>query len=447
VATPVPGTGLTAVFQEVSSWAGGYSGNYVITNQGSKATTSWDLQFTLPPGSSLTNSWNGDAASSGDEISVTPVSYNADLAPGADIIFGFQVAYTGSYSPPSSCTIYGVACVNGSPVGTTTTTTTRPGPATSTTTTTVLAPPPAGPTQFAPYVDMTLQQEDLTSISEASGINTFTLAFVVSDGNCTPAWGGVIPVGSTGDYIKAAITSFRQAGGNVIISFGGEAGTELAGSCSSVNALEAAYQDVVDTYGVYDLDFDIEGAAVGDSASITMRSAALALLQHNEASLGHKVQISLTLPVLPSGFPADEMDVVNSAVAAGVQLSIVNPMTMDYGGAVNDPSQMGTYAIEAAQSVEQQLASVYPKDSTTELWAMVGITPLIGQNDTAGEVFTLADAGQLAQFAAQTGVGRLSTWSVTRDQQCSQGVIDYDSPTCSGVLQSTWAFSHVFETG
>jgi hypothetical protein len=294
---------------------------------------------------------------------------------------------------------------------------------------------------------MTLQQEDLTSISAASGIKTFTLAFIVSEGSCEPAWGGVIPVGSASDYVGAAIDAFRQAGGQVIISFGGEAGTELAESCTSASSLEAAYQDVVDTYGVYNLDFDIEGAAVGDSASVNMRSTALAMLQHNEAALGHQVKISLTLPVLPTGFPAAEMAVVTSAVEAGVQLSVVNPMTMDYGGAVSDPTQMGTYAIEAAQAVEQQLAAAYSSATPAQLWAMVGITPLIGQNDTSGEIFTLADAQQVADFAAATGVGRLSMWSVTRDQQCSQGTIDYDSPSCSGILQGTWAFSHVFEAG
>ena len=250
-------------------------------------------------------------------------------------------------------------------------------------------------------------------------------------------------MGSTTDYVGGAISALENSGGTPIISFGGEAGTELALSCSSASQLEAAYQKVVDTYHVYDIDFDIEGAAVGDTASIAMRSQAMAQLQKVEAAAGHKVEISLTLPVLPTGFPAAEMGVVRSAVAAGVDLSVVNAMTMDYGGAVSDPTQMGYYANEAATAVEAQLATVYPSTPTAKLWAMVGVTPLIGQNDVAGEVFTLSDASQVASFAAAHGVGRVAMWSVTRDQQCSQGVITYDSPTCSGVLQSQWEFSHI----
>jgi len=53
----------------------------------------------------------------------------------------------------------------------------------------------------------------------------------------------------------------------------------------------------------------------------------------------------------------------------------------------------------------------------------------------------------VAAFAAQEGIGRLSMWSVTRDQQCVQGIVDYDSNICSGVLQSSWAFSQVLQTG
>lgn len=295
---------------------------------------------------------------------------------------------------------------------------------------------------------MTLQQENLAAISSASGIKDFTLAFVVSQGSCNPSWGAAIPVGSAGDYVGSAISALRVTGGDAIISFGGEANTELADSCSSVASLEAAYQKVVDSYKVYDLDFDIEGADVGDNTSIAERSSALALLQKDEAALGHTVQVSLTMPVLPSGFPVDEMNVIHSAVSAGVRLAVVNPMTMDYGGAVSNPGgQMGTFAIQAAQSVEAQLATVYPSYSASQLWAMIGITPMVGQNDIAGEVFTVSNAQQVAHFAAANGVGRLAMWSVTRDEQCSQGVIDYDDPTCSGILQATWAFSHAFEAG
>jgi hypothetical protein len=445
--TRAAGPALKATFVDDDNWGGGYVGEYQITNLGPQAVPGWQLSFSLPAGSALVSSWDGVASVSGDKVSVTNASWDGRLSPGAVADFGFQVDYTKGSGRPQHCAVDGGPCAGPGPaprkVPTSVPTPAQGGPPVTT------SPPPGGPGagSFAPYVDMTLQPQDLVALSSASGTKTFTLAFVVSGGACSPAWGGVTPVGSSSDYVKRAIAAFHRAGNAVIISFGGEAGTELAESCSSVTSLEGAYQDVVDTYGVYDLDFDIEGAAESDSASIALRSAALALLQRDEASAGHQVEVSLTLPVLPSGFPAAEMAVVRSAVAAGVRVSVFNAMTMDYGGAVAVPAQMGTYAIDAARSVHHQLASIFHGYRGAELWSMVGITPMIGQNDVTNEVFSLADAVQVAEFAAQEGIGRLSMWSVTRDRQCVQGVIDYDSNTCSGVLQGSWAFSHVLQTG
>jgi hypothetical protein len=445
---PVATSALKAKFVDDDNWGTGYVGEYQVTNVGTQAVAGWQLSFSLPAGATLVSSWDGVVSTSGDEVSVTNASWDGRLSPGAVADFGFQVDYSAGSGRPQHCALDGGSCAGPAVALKKPVPTSVPGRARGGPPTTASPPPPVpGTAVFAPYVDMTLQPQDLVALASASGTQAFTLAFVVSDGACSPAWGGVTPVGSPSDYVKRAITASRRAGQGVIISFGGEAGTELAESCSSVTTLEAAYQKVVDTYGVYDLDFDIEGAAESDTASIAMRSDALALLQRDEAVLGHQVEVSLTLPVLPSGFPGPEMAVVRSAVAAGVHVSIFNAMTMDYGGAVATPAQMGTYAIDAARAVHQQLAPVFPGFRSSQLWGMVGITPMIGQNDVTDEVFTLSDAVQVATFAAQQGIGRLSMWSVSRDQQCAQGIIDYDSNICSGVLQSGWAFSHVLQSG
>jgi hypothetical protein len=44
----------------------------------------------------------------------------------------------------------------------------------------------------------------------------------------------------------------------VRISFGGESGSELAVTCTSVSQLQAAYQQVISAYDVNKIDFDIE---------------------------------------------------------------------------------------------------------------------------------------------------------------------------------------------
>jgi chitinase len=71
---------------------------------------------------------------------------------------------------------------------------------------------------------------------------------------------------------------------------------------------------------------------------------------------------------------------------------------------------------------------------------------MIGQNDVDGEVFTLADAEALVAFARDTGLGRVSLWSLNRDTACSASFADVvvHSNTCSGVEQAPSAFVDVF---
>ena len=43
------------------------------------------------------------------------------------------------------------------------------------------------------------------------------------------------------------------------------------------------------------------------------------------------LQVSFTLPVLPSGLTPDGVALLNGAAQAGVQVAAVNVMAMDYG--------------------------------------------------------------------------------------------------------------------
>ena len=82
----------------------------------------------------------------------------------------------------------------------------------------------------------------------------------------------------------------------------------------------------------------------------------------------------------------------------------------------------------------------------TEAWARVGITPMIGQNDVPGEVFTISDAEAVNAFARGKGVGLLSMWSANRDGTCQRPlptVIAIVQSTCSGIDQGDKRFAEV----
>ena len=287
-------------------------------------------------------------------------------------------------------------------------------------------------------------QFNLAQAAQTAGVKRFSLAFVVSGGGCKAAWGGVTPLDDP--FVTSSLANLKAAGGDAIVSFGGEAGQELAATCSTPEATAAQYQSVIDRYGIRDLDFDVEGAAVADTASIDQRSKALAEVQAAGLAAGKPVHVSFTLPAMPTGLTQDGLNVIRSAIAGGVEVGQVNVMAMDYF----DPSltyagHMGDLAIEAAQSTHDQLAALYPSKSDAQLWAMVGVTPMIGINDDNQEIFTTADAAKLATFANAKGLGRLAFWSANRDAPCPAPT-RWTSNTCSGVSDAQWAFSKAFET-
>lgn len=78
--------------------------------------------------------------------------------------------------------------------------------------------------------------------------------------------------------------------------------------------------------------------------------------------------------------------------------------------------------------------------SSAAAWRKIAVTPMIGMNDTADEIFTVADARQLASFDASKHLAWLSMWSARRDAECPGGAQSFAQPTCSSIVQSPDAF-------
>lgn len=314
----------------------------------------------------------------------------------------------------------------------------------------VTAPPTVPPSStpsawparvFAPYVDATAWPTyDFVASAQAGGAKFATLGFVVAGPGNVPAWGGYGSYAVTGtDFdlqMRARVNSLRALGGDVAVSFGGAAGQELAQTITSVPALAAAYRSVIQAYNLTHVDFDIEGAAVADTASIARRSQAIAILQSEAAAAGRELSVRFTLPVLPTGLDTNGVAVLSAAKQAGVRVDLVNIMAMDYGdnAAPNPAGHMGDCAIQAATSLFNQLTTLYGGTTTeAQRWRMVGVTPMIGVNDVATEVFTQQAARQLEAWALAHQIGLLSMWSANRDE-----------PGAAGVAQTPREFAGIF---
>lgn len=290
-----------------------------------------------------------------------------------------------------------------------------------------------------PYKDYTIRTkwdpasnsmvpENLTEIMVNSTVSQMTLAFILAqDGTCKPAWGGYGDYSVDNKWGADTLREFIKNGGTATISFGGASGTPLESVCSTVSSLVNAIKQVITTYGVKRLDFDIEGANISNNTALNNLAAAISQIQQNDS----QVKISLTLPALPTGLTYEGVNAVNIFKNHQVNFK-VNIMAMDYGQAVApDPNKMADYAIGAIEATHAQVKTIYPEKSDEYIWQnMLGLTPMIGRNDVEKEFFSLHDAKKIGDYAKQKGL-EIGYWSLDRDDRCPTPQ-NWASPTCSG---------------
>jgi GH18 family chitinase len=481
--TPTGSGSLVVEVQLGSSWSGAYEGTLTVRNSGSSAVAAgWSVSFLSDHRLGSVSDFQLQQQLQADGrtlVTLAAPSWAASqgLAVGASLSSYFQaqgdrggqtVAELFTFAPTDSSTSTD-SSITGS--GSTTTGTGGSGSGGASTgssggTTPTPLPGPAGVNSgnsgdsrwgeayFAPYVDMALWPvPDLSAIAASRGTSLLTLGFLQASGSGQLGWGGLDALAISGtnsneqaQAIRASIQAFQQAGGDVMISLGGMNGSSLAqvGARNGMSAstLAARYAEVVTQFQLNRLDFDIEGAALADDPATALHSEALALLQQQNPHL----EVWYTLPVLPTGLTADGLDVVRTALAAGVMLDGVNVMAMDYGESAApttgaNAKSMGAYAIAAADATKGQLDALFAQFGQGFSWNMVGVTPMIGVNDVTSEVFTLADAQLLEDFARRKGLGMLSMWSIARD---TPGTLGSASPTASGLDASAGSFSAIF---
>jgi chitinase len=276
---------------------------------------------------------------------------------------------------------------------------------------------------YAPYVDASL------TIPKFPG-RQVVLGFITGHG-CAPTWNGTpLPQATAIDTRIHQTEAHRD---QVIASFGGQTGPEPAVTCSDPTRLAASYQTVVSRYNLRTIDLDIEGSASLKSTVNARRALAIARVQKAQAKAGRRLAVWLTLAVTPSGLLPDSLAVVREMISAGVTIAGVNVMTFDYG-------PLGGQSVLRAS--ESALTSTKAQIQSLGLnsWSDLGATIMEGRTDATRQMWNLSDAQAFWTFAYTHRLGRLSEWSLLRDQQCS-GTLPQPSNSCSGVTQDPQQFS------
>ncbi|MGW1061978.1 cellulose binding domain-containing protein [Micromonospora rubida] len=488
---PPAASAATAAFVRTSSWSSGYEAKFTVTNDTSASIGSWNVQFDLPAGSSLGAFWDATMTTAGQHVTAVNKSWNGALAPGASTSFGFVVAGTGD---PTNCTVNGGSCTGGGNPGgpgtpgglrvtgttaasvslawnavsgtitgyrvyegstvkatVTGTSTTVSGLATcSAHSYTVAAYNSSGESAKSPAVSATTtgcsggnapmaaapylypgwgDPPAPSTVMGATGIKWFTIAFVLSGGGCTPAWDGSGPL--TGGAHANTIAAIRAAGGDVIPSFGGWSGNKLGPNCSSASALAAAYQQVINAYGLKAIDIDIENSDEFENEAVQDRIlGALKIVKQNNPG----IKTIVTFGTTTTGPSYYGTRLINQAAALGANIDTFTIMPFDFGGGAN----MYQSTVNASEGLKTALKNAFGWSDATA-YTHMGISGMNGLSDQQ-ELTTAATWTQIRDWAKARGLSRFTFWAVNRDRPCPGGGV---VSNCSGIAQNTWEFTSI----
>ncbi|MFD9949770.1 carbohydrate-binding protein [Nonomuraea sp. NPDC059023] len=290
-------------------------------------------------------------------------------------------------------------------------------------------PDPPGKMAGAPYLYMGWGNPPApATVMSATGVKSFTMAFILASGGCNPAWDGNRPL--TGGADAQAISAIKNAGGNVQISFGGWSGNKLGPNCSTPQAFAGAVQQVINAVGPAVVDFDIENTDEFENYTVQDRILnALKIVKQNNPS----VKIVVTFGTTRTGPNSHGVRLINQAKALSVPIDNFTIMPFDFGG-----SNMYQDTVNASEGLKTALKNAYGY-TDAQAYARMGISGMNGLSDQQ-ELTSPATWTQIRDWAKSKGLTRLAYWAVNRDRPCPGGGVRSD---CSGIAQADWEFTRI----
>ncbi|RZU49998.1 glycosyl hydrolase family 18 (putative chitinase) [Krasilnikovia cinnamomea] len=291
-------------------------------------------------------------------------------------------------------------------------------------------PPPGGTKMAAaPYIYPGWGNPPAPStVVNATGIKSFTIAFVLANG-CNPAWDG--ESGLTGGVHESTINAIKAAGATVVPSIGGWSGNKLGPNCPTAEALAGAYQKVIDTFGLKSIDIDIENTDEFENTVVQDRILdALKIIKTRNPS----VKTILTFGTSTTGPTYYGTRLVQQAKAKNAGIDIFTQMPFDFGGGAD----MYASTVNASEGLKNLLKSTFGW-SDAQAYAHMGISGMNGLSDQQ-ELTSPATWTKIRDYARSKGLARFSFWAVNRDRGCpGGGVVSH----CSGIAQADWEFTKI----
>lgn len=107
---PGPVSGCAVTYTVQNQWGGGFTAQVTVRNTGTTPVEGWRVGWTWPSGQGVTQGWNATVSQSGASVRAANVSYNAVIAAGGTVGFGFNGTWSGANTAPTAFTLNGAEC-------------------------------------------------------------------------------------------------------------------------------------------------------------------------------------------------------------------------------------------------------------------------------------------------------------------------------------------------
>ena len=290
----------------------------------------------------------------------------------------------------------------------------------------------------APYIDLSSWVDpanaysingvpNLSKLHDDSGFAYFNLGFIQpdsvtplnQDGTIRWGWGGyysLSPNGGNSSQYQGILTSLeglRKKGGDYAISIGGQLGDAPWVVTQNQNALEKFYTEIIETYALKRMDLDIEESNQDYGQNIVNAKAVKAVQDKTN------IEITLTIPIMPNGWEQKQLNIIKAYLDAGVDIKLINSMTMCYGTGVSENEDYGTASVRAITNSIKQLKNIYSNYGVLltddQAYLKTGATFSIGFESDLYPTFTTSMASTIIEDAKKHNYGMISMWSMGRD--------------------------------
>ncbi|MER6673254.1 cellulose binding domain-containing protein [Streptomyces sp. NPDC000983] len=99
---PTPTGACAVTYRITNQWQGGFQADVQLTNTGSAAWSGWTLNWSFPSGQTIGQIWNAERTQSGAAVTAKNVGWNANVAAGASVSFGFTGTWSGTNGKPTA---------------------------------------------------------------------------------------------------------------------------------------------------------------------------------------------------------------------------------------------------------------------------------------------------------------------------------------------------------